>query len=116
MTAIVTAQSLMNMIDAADNTRRAAIIGRALVVVFNNQTAMEQAANVTNEDNGTGFAGMDARSGTLTAKSYIKYGALMQWQIDMWTKKNSKGIMRIAKYHRQLNEAAVMKKNSQIAA
>lgn len=114
--AIVTAKSLMDMIEAADSVKRGHIIGRALVVIFNNQTNLEKAVNATQEDNGIGFAGMDARSGTLTAKSYIKYGSLLPWQIEAWTKRNARGVMRIAKYHRQLNEAAEIKKNSQSAA
>ncbi len=114
--AIVTAQSLMNMIDNADENRKMIIIGRALVVLFNNQTANEKAVNATQEDNGEGFAGADARSGTLTAKSFIKYGSLLPWQVEMWTKRNDTGVMRIAKYHRRLNDAAEMKANSQKAA
>lgn len=86
-------------------------LGRALVVVFDNQTEAEKQANITNRDNGAGFTGADARSGCLTAKYFLKHGMLADWQFDRWTKRNRKGIMRFAKYWKQLDSAAKRRKS-----
>ena len=109
---IVTRDSIQSMINqaivAGDNAKLTAIVGRALVVLFRNQTADEQRVNETSEDNGIGFTGADAYSGTLTAKSYLKHKKLQDWQLDKWTKRSaSTGYSRIAKYHSQLNQAAL---------
>ena len=109
MTALVTKQSLLQMLNTADETRRAHIIGRALVVLFKNQTATEQSANTTDHDNGIGFTGADARSGCLSAKSYLKNKTLADWQVAMWMKTGKNGLPRICKYHSQLNQAATAK-------
>lgn len=85
-------------------------VGRALVVLFKNQTEAEKATNTTKVWNNMGFAGGDAYSGSLSAKSFLKYGELKDWQIEKWTKKNAKGRSRLAKYHAQLNRAAIAKK------
>lgn len=106
---IVTKDSLQEMLTDANNARRAQIIGRALVVLLNRQTASEQAANTTDEDNGVGFAGCDAKSGCLTAKYFLKHKTLLDWQIDKWMKLGSNGYFRIVKYAKQLNEAAIIR-------
>ena len=86
------------------------LIGKALVALFERQTADEQSANTTNKHNSVGFAGCDAKSGSLTAKFYIKHKRLEQWMVDNWIRLNTKnGYPRICKYHRQLNEVAYMK-------
>ena len=54
--------------------------------------------------NGNGFTGCDARSGSITAKYYLKYKTLQDWQLERWLEKN-----RICRYHRQLNEIAIAK-------
>jgi hypothetical protein len=110
MTAIVTKQSLNELL--ADEDKRVHVIGRALVALFNRQTQAEQAANVTDNLNGIGFAGSDARSGSLTAKSYIKNRTLQQWQIDKWMT-ISRGYPRICKYAKQLNEIALEKRRKE---
>lgn len=83
-----------------------AVIGRALVAIFNRQTETEKKVNTTNQHNMIGFTGVDALSGSITAKYYIKHKKLLQWQIDRWLKQNKNGVPRIAKYHKQLNEIA----------
>ena len=113
MAAIVTKQSLTKMLEDASQPKRALIIGRALVVLFNNQTASEQSSNVTNNQNNIGFTGADARSGCLSAKSFLKNKTLAEWQVDMWMKPGKSGSPRIAKYHAQLNAAAEMKRAAQ---
>lgn len=107
MTTIVTKQTLLDMLN--DEKKRQHVIGRALVALFNRQTQAEQSANTTDNLNGIGFAGCDARSGSLTAKSYIKNGTLQQWQIDKWMTP-SRGYPRICKYAKQLNAIAVEKR------
>jgi len=90
------------------------MVGRALVALLKRQTNEEQNSNDTREENGIGFSGADARSGSLTAKSFIKYkGRLLDWQLDKWTKATRNGYPRISKYHRQLNEIALEKKPAQ---
>lgn len=106
MKEIITKTGLQDMIWRADDERRMHLIGRALIVLFNFQTEDERDVNDTRHHNGMGFRGADARSGSITAKYYIKHKRLLDWQIDMWMKPNKKGDMRIAKYHKQLNVAA----------
>jgi len=103
--AIVTKEYIENYCTTKTPEQVAQFVGRALVVIFNNQTADEKAASTTNVDNGIGFTGADAHSGCITAKTFLKRGALLDWQVERWTKRNKKGTMRIAKYHKQLNEA-----------
>lgn len=81
------------------------VVGRALVALFERQTADEQASNTTEVHNTVGFAGADGRSGALTAKSYLKNGRLAEWQVEQWTRP-FRGRPRLCKYHRQLNEIA----------
>lgn len=104
---IVTKQSLNHLLQ--DPTKRANVIGRALVVLFHNQTQSEQADNTTKIYNDIGFTGADAKSGSLTAKFYLKHGTLLQWQINRWMKPGKSGFPRLCKYHRQLNIAAERK-------
>ena len=106
---LVTKSGLQNMIENAEPHKRAQIIGRACVVLFNRQTEDEQNTDQTRHDNMRGFTSGDAKSGSLTAKSFLKHRDLRDWQVERWTKKNVKGTMRIAKYWRQLNEAAIAK-------
>ena len=106
---IVTRESLQSMLDQASPEKRAAIIGRALLVVFRNQTETEQSANTTNVDNGIGFTGADARSGTLTAKYFMKHQTLADWQVERWMKPGKAGFARLTKYWKQLDAAAQQK-------
>jgi hypothetical protein len=103
---IVTRQSLQQMLDQADHAKRAQIVGRALVALFKRQTEAEKAANVTNNDNGVGFASCDAKSGSLTAKSYLRNRTLEQWQVEKWLRRQKNGFARLTKYAGQLNEIA----------
>lgn len=107
---LVTKDSFQTMLDDPRPEYVAAVIGRALVVVFNNQTKDEQRVNVTNKHNGIGFTGADAHSGCITAKYYLKHKTLLDWQVERWLKPSkSTGYARIAKYWAQLNTAAVEK-------
>lgn len=107
--ALVTRKYIENYIATHSQEQVAQFVGRALVVIFRNQTDAERQSNVTNQDNGVGFTGADAHSGCLTAKSFLKRGTLQDWQIEKWTKRNRKGTMRLAKYWRQLDAEAQRK-------
>ena len=106
---LVTAESLQKLLDSDNQTLVTQAVGRALVVLMHRQTATEKQSNTTGVDNGVGFTGSDAFSGTVSAKSFLKHKTLQDWQVAKWTKKNAKGVARLTKYWRQLNEAAVAK-------
>lgn len=110
--ALVTKESLNTLLTDANDQKRIHIIGRALVALFERQTHTEQSADHTSELNGVGFAGCDARSGSLTAKSYLKNKTLQQWQVDRWMKIGKNGWPRICKYAVQLNEIAEAKQRA----
>jgi len=103
---IVTRDSLQAMLDKDNTDYVQLVIGKALTALYDYQTAEEQNAHATVEHNGVGFTGADARSGSKTAIFWSKHHKLLDWQIDMWTKKGSRGYSRLAKYHAQLNRIA----------
>ena len=109
MKKIVTKASLVRMLNDANEAKKAQIIGRALVVLFQRQTEDEQIVNETHHRNWRGFNSGDAKQGSIGAKTFLKRGNLMDFQVEYWLKKGSKGTPRIVKYHRQLNEAALAK-------
>jgi hypothetical protein len=100
----VTKASLLNLLN--NKTIQMHVVGRALVVLFKQQTASERVENTTKLTNNVGFTQADAYRGSMTAKSYIKNNTLQDWQVSMWMKPNSKGEPRILKYWRQLDNAA----------
>lgn len=106
---IVTRESIQQMLDNADSVKRQHIVGRALIALFERQTKNEQAHNAAEVHNNIGFAGCDSKSGCITAKYYIKHRSLLDWQVEMWTRKQKNGFARIAKYAKQLNEIAIEK-------
>ena len=85
------------------------IVGRALVALFKRQTETERTLNDTNVNNNRGFTAGDAKSGSITAKYYIKHKKLESWQIQKWLEGNARGEMRLTKYWRQINEVAAEK-------
>jgi len=94
------------------NPRIGIIVKRALIALYERQTAAEQAAAQTAEHNGIGFTGTDGEIGTKDAQNCIHYGSPATWIIERWTRPNSKGVPRLAKYWRQLNEIAVAKRTA----
>ncbi len=108
MNTIVTKDTMLTLLATRD---RRQVIGRALVALFRRQTADEQNANLTMRVNHVGFSSSDARSGTLCAKYFLKHGTLQDWQVDKWMR-IEKGVPRIVKYHRQLNEIALQKRGA----
>ena len=104
---LVTRDSIQQMLNSNDKTFVMHVVGRALVGIFKRQTEDEKVSNSTNKHNNIGFAGCDARSGSLTAKSYLKRGMLEDWQVERWTKISTKTqFARLCKYHTQLNQIA----------
>lgn len=110
MERLVTKESMMQML--ADNAKRQHVIGRALVALFHRQTADEKQANHTENTNAIGFSQSDARSGSLTARFYMKHNRLEDWMIEKWMK-DFRGAPRITKYWRQLDEIAKAKRAKQ---
>lgn len=105
---LVTRDSLHNLVTSGGPVAMHAV-GRALVHLFRRQTETEQRRNNTEVWNEVGFTGADGRSGSITAKYYMKYGVLQDWQIKQWIKPNRNGYARIAKYWKQINEEAKKK-------
>lgn len=111
---LVTRDSMLIMLNNDNDAYVQAVIGRALVAIFNRQTEAEKDINDTREHNTVGFSAADAKSGSLTAKYWLKHRSLLPWQMDKWMK-DSHGYPRICKYHRQLNEiACAMKEKSHV--
>ncbi len=105
---IVTRQSLLTMLQA-DKERQIQVVGRALVALFRRQTEDERTANATKHDNSVGFSAPDAKSGTLSAKAFMKHGTLEDWQLAKWMRLEN-GRPRIVKYADQLNQIALEKR------
>lgn len=81
-------------------------IARALVVLNERQTSVEQSAESTINHNGVGFTPADARMGTSMAQFYARRGYLTEKQLAYWKKPNVRGVWRICKYAGQLLEIA----------
>ena len=111
---VVTKQYIQHYLETHSAQEIIQFVGRALVVIFNNQTEEEKHASDVREDNGIGFTGADGHSGCITAKYFLKHGTLLDWQVERWLKQNAKGTPRISKYWRQLN-AAAQKKTPKVA-
>ncbi len=105
--ALVTKESLNALL--LNPKLRVATIGRALTILYREQTPREQTQKATFEHNGVGFTGSDATIGSRCAEHFIRTGDLQGWMVDLWMTRNSKGHTRIAKYHAQLNKVAIAK-------
>lgn len=108
----VTRTSLATLLAREDEQFVVRVVGRAMVALFNRQLDSEKYSNTAAVDNGAGFSGADARSGSLTAKYFLKHGTLLSWQIERWTKPARNGMPRLCKYAKQLNEIAAAKAKS----
>lgn len=83
------------------------IVERAIVVIYNRQTATEQRAGMTNEHNGRGFSSSDAHNGTYMAKWILSGKRLSGKWMAMARKMSLTYIRQLveeaeAKYERQL--------------
>jgi len=105
---IVTRESLQALLEKDELRNK--VVGRALVALFKRQTEDERASNITKNVNLRGFMPCDARQGSISAKTFIKRGELLDFQLNHWMEQTSKGYPRICKYVRQLNEIALEKK------
>jgi hypothetical protein len=112
---LVTADSVDAMLSNPNPMYVQLAIGRALVGLLKRQTDEEQNSNATLAHNGIGFTGADAHWATVTAKYFQRNNRLQDWQIQAWTKICKNGHTRLSKYHKQLNQIAVEKQQSQQA-
>ena len=90
-------------------------ICRALVVLYERQTADEKATKDSRHDNNRGFRPCHAKMGTSMAEFYLKRGFLSPKQIAYWRKRGKEG-MRISIYWRQLLDAAHKKAAAKVAS
>lgn len=97
-----TKESITKLLEVNDTA-----VCRALVVLYERQTASEQASFDTHDANGVGFSGAHAEFGTSCAVQYLRKGKLSEKQIAAWRKRtrNGQGPMKIAMYWKQLIQA-----------
>lgn len=108
---LVSRQSIQNMLADTRPGFVMHVVGKALVGIYQYQTDQEKATNSTINNNNVGFAGCDGKSGSMTAKFYLKNKRLEDWMVEKWTKPGSNGYARITKYHKQLNTIALNKQS-----
>ena len=96
----LTGTDIVNMLRTNDKA-----VARALVVLYERQTADEKATEHTRHHNNRGFRPCHARMGTSMAKFYLARGFLTPKQIAYWRKEGKEG-MRLSIYWRQLLDAA----------
>lgn len=84
-------------------------VGRALLALFNRQTAEEQGTGATVEQNGQGFNGVDAAFGSSLAVQFRDKGSLSPRQIAC-------GRKMLRKYAGQLAEIANAKAPAPVVA
>ncbi len=78
-------------------------VGRALLVLYANQTDYEKQIQDTRVLNGKGFTGADARVGSSMAQFFNQRGYLTPKQLAYWRKLSKKGTTsRIGKYWNQI--------------
>ena len=100
-----------NIINLLRNNDKA--IGRALVVLYNNQTFDEKQNQDVKYLNNKGFRPCHARVGSSMAEQFIRRGSLTPAQARYWRVAGKEG-MRIGIYTRQLIEAAIEKKKGAV--
>jgi hypothetical protein len=85
------------------------VIGRALLAIYNNQTASEQESTATIFKNGLGFCKPDSRVGSIGARMYKSKSHLDPWLVTYWSKLQRNGFPKVCKYADQLNDIAIAK-------
>jgi hypothetical protein len=100
-----TKEQILKLLETNDKA-----VARALVVLFEKQTASEQASDCTNTHNNEGFSHAHSFIGCRMAKFYMARGFLTPKQVAYWRKSTPKRGMRIGMYWRQLVKAAEQKK------
>jgi hypothetical protein len=107
---VVTRDTIHTMLQNPNPNYVMNVVGRALVGIYNRQTEHEKVINTTTNSNGVGFAGCDAKGGSLSAKYFLKHKRLETWMINKWLKVSGvSGYPRLCKYHKQLNDIALQK-------
>lgn len=106
----VTSEWITTYIATHDKVKVANMVGRALVALYDRQTADEKASDSTSHLNSVGFSGVDAEIGSSMAKWVLSGRYLSVKQVEVWTKPGKNGLPRLCKYARQLNEIAQAKK------
>lgn len=96
----LTGTDIINLLRTNDRA-----VGRALVVLYERQTADEKASENTRHHNNRGFRPCHARMGTSMARFYLRTGYLSPKQLAYWRTEGKEG-MRIGIYWRQLLDAA----------
>lgn len=92
---------ILNLLEVNDK----AVI-RALVVINNNQTAIEKSVKNSVLLNNMGFRPNHAKMGTEMVDFYKRHGYLTPNQIRWWRVRTKNGKSRIGIYWRQLQESA----------
>lgn len=110
---LLTKEAIRELLARRDRVGNAAR-ERALTVLVANQTSDERRSETTKYHNDTGFQPMDARMMTSLAQQVARSSRpegerLSERQHNWLLRQNKKGVSRIAKYHRQLIEAAQAK-------
>lgn len=107
----LTGTDIVKLLETSDKA-----VARALVVLYERQTADEKATQDTRHDNGRGFRPCDARMGTSMAEFYLRRGYLTPKQLAYWRRPEKRGGMKIAVYWKQLLDAAHKKAAAKAAA
>ncbi len=104
----LTRESIIALLERNDKA-----VGRALMVLKNNQTYDEQQIKDSKWSNGIGFTKSDAAPGTGMAMFFEQNGRLTDRQLSYWRKPVGKNkTIRIGIYWRQLKKAAEEKANA----
>lgn len=110
---IVTKESIYNTISKARKAKRfdfiVQYVGKALVVLYRNQEPDEKASRTANIQNGVGFNKFDSDKGTRAAQRFLNTGTLPLAEVNYWCKLDKTNYPKIARYHKQLNDAAYRK-------
>lgn len=101
-----TKEQIVNMLKDKD-----VAVARALVALYNRQTADEQQTEATTHRNGMGFRPCHSFMGSEMAQFYLTKGFLTKKQIDYWRSPMKDGKMRIEIYAGQLLKIANNKVN-----
>lgn len=107
-TKLVTKESLAELLRSAEPKKVQQIVGRALLVIYENQMEDEKRSGTAAYANGIGFTVGDATIGCSNAAFFKANGYMGKAVIAYWTEIVN-GYPRICKYDKQLNEAASAK-------
>ena len=102
-------EKIANLLATSDKA-----VERALVVIFNNQEADEQAILYSNHKNGVGFTVYDANIFSSFAKQVLNGRTLSVKQMVIARKPDKFGNMKIARYWKQLQAEIIRKENIKV--